>query len=152
MDTFREWFSYSWDRLKCQMWHARIWSRDIFIHGAILSTEGSNLHEQPRFVQPDCPTIQANTDWCQREIITGISITLCLNKYTCPSIYLRSHKNRRWFKMAWDKPFPTVCPACSFAGVTHTENFRETTGSQDCQVRCLVVLSNRWRESGYFRG
>lgn len=152
MDTLREWFSYSWDRLKCQMWSARIWSRGAFIHSAILSTEGSNLHQQAWYMQSDYPVVQADTNWCQREFITGISMTLCLNKYTCPSIYLRSHKNRNWFNMAWGKLFSRVCPACSSAGDTHTENFRETAGSQDCQVQCFVLLCNRWRQSGYFRG
>ena len=122
MDTFREWYSYSWDRLKCQMWSARIWSRDTFIHSATHSTEGSNLHQQPPYMQSDYPMVQADTNWSQREIITGIAMTLCLNKYTCPSIYLRAHKNRNWFNMAWDKLFPTACPMCSSAGEVCTQS------------------------------
>jgi len=54
--------------------------------------------------------------------------------------------------MAWDKLFPTVCPACSSAGDRHAENFRETAGSQDCQVQCLVLLDNQRKERSYFRG
>lgn len=152
MDTFREWFSYNWDWLKCQKWSARIWPRDTFIHSAILSTEGSNFHQQPRYMQSDYPMVQADPNWCPRKNIAGISMTLCLNKYTCHSIYLRSHKNRNWFNMAHDKLFPTVCPGCSSAGDTYTENFREIPGSRDWQVQSLVLLCNRWRESCYFRG
>lgn len=152
MDTFREWFSYSWDWLKCPMWSAPIWSRDTFIHGAVLSPEGRNLHHQPQYVQSDYPTVQADTNWCQRQIITGISMALCLNKYTCPPIYLRSHKNRNRFNMAWDEVFPTVGPAGSSAGGVHTETSRETAGSQGCQAQFLVLPCNWRREPGYFRG
>lgn len=98
MDTFREWFSYSWDWLKCPMWSARIWSRDTFIHGAVLSPEGRNLHHQPQYVQSDYPTVQADTNWCQRQIITGISMALCLNKYTCPFIWglIKTETDSTW--------------------------------------------------------
>jgi len=66
------------------MWSARIWFRHTLIHGAILSTEGRNSHQRPQYMQSDYPTIQDDANWCQRKIITGILMTLCLNKYTYP--------------------------------------------------------------------
>lgn len=99
MDTFREWFDYSWVRVKCQMWIAKMWFRDTFLHGAILSTEGSNLHQQVRYTQSENLRVQSDTIWCQREIITEISTALVLNRCTCPSVYLSCHKTRNWYDL-----------------------------------------------------